>query len=185
MYDVLWKEIAKWLNCMPEPIQKKFEWSTSYVRVTEKPETWFARAKTARKETPEALAGVHGDYVMFLIDEASGVPEEVYNVAEGALTGENVLVVMISNPTRTTGYFYESHRPNNKLWHGLHFNSLDSPIVDNEFVQRIKEKHGDDSDEYRIRVMGDFPRIEGLDDRGYSPLFVEADLKEAETTDLV
>ena len=93
MYDVLWKEISKWLKLMPQEIQEMYEWSNTYIRIRERPETWFARAKTARKEAPEALAGVHGDWVLFVIDEASGVPEEIFNTAEGALTNKDILVI--------------------------------------------------------------------------------------------
>ena len=54
MNDVLWKELAKWLNRMPDWARQKYEWTYSHIRITDAPETWFARAKTARKENPEA-----------------------------------------------------------------------------------------------------------------------------------
>lgn len=176
MYDVLWKEVAKWHKKMPEWMQNKYEVTSNYVRITESPETWFARAKTARKENPEALAGVHGDFVMMLVDEASGVPEEIFNTAEGAMTGENVLIIMISNPTRVIGYFYDSHHKDKHNWQTFEFSSLDSPIVDRGYVQRIIDKHGEDSDEYKIRVLGEFPSTDMLDDSGYIPLLDENDL---------
>lgn len=177
MNDALWKEVAKWLMRMPEGIKSKFEVTNTHIRVTERPATWFARAKTARKESPEALAGIHGDYVMLVIDEASGVPEEIFNTAEGALTEPNILVIMISNPTRTVGYFYDSHHKDQKNWQTLHFSSLDSPLVDYGYVNRIIEKHGEDSDEFRIRVLGEFPKLDALDDKGYIPLLMEEDLR--------
>lgn len=177
MYDVLWKEIAKWLKLMPVQIQGLYDWSNTYIRIQERPETWFARAKTARKEAPEALAGVHGDYVMFVIDEASGVPEEIFNTAEGALTNKDILVIMISNPTRLIGYFYEAFHKDGKNWQQLSFNSEQSPIVDREFVQRITEKHGENSDEYKIRVMGEFPSEEGIDEKGFVNLFTTDEIK--------
>lgn len=177
MNDALWKEIAKWLARMPNPVKSKFEITNTHIRITESPATWFARAKTARKENPEALAGIHGDYVMLVIDEASGVPEEIFNTAEGALTEPNILVIMISNPTRTQGYFYDSHHKDSKNWQTLHFSSLDSPLVDYQYVNRIIAKHGEDSDEYRIRVLGEFPRLDSLDSKGYIALLEESDLK--------
>ena len=177
MYDVLWKEVALWHKRMPPKMQDVFDISSSYVRINESPETWFARAKTARKENPEALAGIHADHVMMLIDEASGVPEEIFNTAEGALTNENVLVVMISNPTRLVGYFRDSHKSDKDNWQTFQFSSMDSPIVDNEFVTRIREKHGEESDEYRIRVMGQFPKEDAIDDKGFVPLLSENDLR--------
>jgi len=177
MYDVLWKELAKWLKLMPIQIQGLYEWSNTYIRIRERPETWFARAKTARKEAPEALAGVHGEYVMFVIDEASGVPEEIFNTAEGALTNKDILVVMISNPTRLIGYFYEAFHKDGKNWQQLSFNSKESPIVDEEFVGRILEKHGEASDEFKIRVLGEFPSEEGIDEKGFVNLFTNEEIK--------
>ena len=185
IHDILWKEVAKWLNLMPQPVREKYEWTNGYIRITESPETWFARAKTARKENPEALAGVHGDFVMYIVDEASGVPEEIFNTAEGALTGDNVLVILISNPTRLIGYFYDSHHKDKESWQTLGFSSIDSPIVDKEYVSRIISKHGEDSDEYKIRVLGEFPREDTMDDKGYIALFSENDIKISDTEEFI
>ncbi len=179
MFDILWKEVSKWHQKMPEPFKKMFDVTTDYVRVIESPKTWFARARTASKDKPEALAGVHGDYVMMLVDEASGVDDMIYNTAEGALTNSNYLVLLISNPTRLTGYLYDTHNSDKKNWITFRFNSEESPIVDNDFIARIIEKHGIDSDEYRIRVLGMFPKIEGLDEKGYSFLVSESMLSNA------
>lgn len=178
MHDVLWAELAKWLNLMPRDIKNLFDWTSGYLRIKESPENWFARARTARKENPEALAGIHGDWVMMVVDEASGVPEEIFNTAEGALTDKNILVILISNPTRLTGYFHDTHHNDNQNWQLLQFSSEDSPIVDDEFVDRIVAKHGKDSDEYRIRVQGLFPRADAVDDKGYVPLLLERDIRE-------
>jgi len=185
MHDVLWKEVAKWLQKMPPEIKEKYEWSNNYIRIVESPETWFARAKTARKESPEALAGVHGDYVLFLIDEASGVPEEIFNTAEGALTDKRAIVIMISNPTRLIGYFYDSHNSDKENWECLHFSSEDSPIVDKEYVERILDKHGKESDEYAIRVQGNFPKADAMDEAGYMPLFLKEDLRFTEADSFI
>lgn len=177
MYDVLWKEASKWQQKLPDQIKSKFEITSDRIEVTESPKTWFARAKTARKENPEALAGIHGEHVMVMVDEGSGVPEEVYNTAEGALTNQNILVLIISNGTRVSGYFYDTHHSDSLNWQNIALDSEQSPIVDKQFVRRIVEKHGIDSDEYRFRVKGLFPKVEGIDDQGYLPLLLESDLR--------
>lgn len=176
LFDILWKETAKWLRKMPDWAQEKFEWQSEYIRLVERPETWFARARTGKKENPEALAGMHADYMLYLVDEASGVPDEIFNTAEGALTSDNIIFIMISNPTRLTGYFYESHNQDKRNWEPFHFSSLESPVVSGNYVARIADKHGTDSDEYRIRVMGEFPKAEMMDDKGFVPLFTKGDL---------
>lgn len=184
MHDVLWKELNNWHNKMPEWMKPMFEISQNYVRVTESPDTWFARAKTASKEAPEALAGVHADYVLMAVDEASGIPEEIFNTAEGALTNENILVILISNPTRLIGYFYDSHHDDIDNWQVLHFNSEESPIVDKSYVERIISKHGEESDEYAIRVKGNFPRSDALDDKGYVPLMMQEEVKYSDKSEI-
>lgn len=177
MHDVLWKELAIWLNKMPKEICALYDWSAGYLRIKESPETWFARARTARKENPEALAGIHGDFVMILVDEASGVANEIFRPAEGAMTNENILIVLISNPTRNLGYFFETHHADKLNWQCLSFSSEQSPIVEYGYCERIAEKYGIDSDEFRFMVKGQFPKEDTIDDKGYVPLLVSADLK--------
>jgi phage terminase large subunit len=177
IYDVLWKEVAVWMNRMPERFKELLDHQRGYVRVKENSDVWFARAKTARKEAPEALAGVHAEYVMFVVDESSGVPEEIFRTAEGSMTGDNVLVILISNPTRLIGYFYDSHHKMSHNFQTFSFSGEDSPIVDWEFVDGIEQKHGKDSDEYKIRVLGVFPSADAVDDKGYVPLLGEDQIK--------
>lgn len=177
MYNALWKELASWLYRMPARIQALYEWSSEYLRIKERANTWYARARTAAKDRPEALAGVHSDYVMAVIDEASGVIDEVFEKGEGVLAGEFVFVVMISQHTRLVGYFHDAFGKDAANWQRLRFNSEESPIVDKQFVQRIIDKDGLDSDRYRVEVKGEPPKADAVDDKGYVPLFLEEDLR--------
>lgn len=179
IYDVLWKEISLWISRMPDGVKDQYEWAKDHIRMKQSPETWFARAKTASKENTEALAGVHADHVLTIADEASGVPEQVYNTAEGAWTSGNILVLLISNPTRTNGYFYDTHHKLKKHWQNLRFSSIDSPIVDRDYEAKIAERHGRDSAEYGIRVLGQFPRDDSMDDSGYVALLTEPDIHQS------
>lgn len=174
MHDVLWKEISIWIGRMPAEYSEIFEWSSDYVRVRYSPESWFARARTATKENTEAIAGVHADSVAILADEASGVPEQVFNAAEGSLTSGNVFVFLISNPTRITGYFYDSHHKDARNWQDFTFNGEESPLVDRDFINKKRERHGRISDEYKIRVLGIFPGEATMDGSGYLQLIPPA-----------
>ena len=171
MYDVLWAEIKAWLDRMPEFVKEYYEYTNDYVRIVESPENWFARARTARKESPEALAGLHADHMLILADEASGVDDEIFRSAKSALTNENTLFIMISNPTRLEGYFYESHHKLKNTFQTLSFSSAESPVVSKKFVEEIVAEHEEDSDEYRVRVEGKFPEAENVDDKGFLPLY--------------
>ena len=158
--DILWPEIAKWMNKLPLQYQQSLEWQTERFLWKDRRQTWFAVARTARKEAPEALQGFHGDDLMFIVDEASGVPPEVFEVAQGALTKKNVISVMTGNPTRLSGEFYRSHHQERHLWKTFHFSSEDSPLVSSDYPARVAKKYGKDSDVYRVRVKGDFPLAE-------------------------
>lgn len=176
LYDVLWKELKKWIEKMPLGMGQMFIWESSHIRMKEAPETWFARAKTASKENTEALAGVHADYVLIAADEASGVEEPIYETMEGSLTSGNTLVFLISNGTRSLGYFYDTHHKDKSRWQTYSFSSLDSPRVDEKYIKSIVEKYGADSVQYAIRVEGRFPDTGIVDDKGYVQLFSEKEL---------
>jgi hypothetical protein len=171
MHDVLWKELAIWINRIKdETVKEVFNWQHDYIRIRYEEESWFARAKTSTKENTEALAGVHADHVLIGADEASGVADQIYNTAEGALTSGNVFVFLISNPTKTSGYFFDSHNKNRSDWQRFTFNCEESPVVDRGYVKRQAKRHGVNSDEYRIRVKGIFPSEDAMDEKGYMQL---------------
>lgn len=177
MFDVLWKELKKWIDRANPNIGNMYEWEKSHIRMKESPSTWFARAKTASKENTEALAGVHADWVLMLCDEASGVDEAIFETMEGALTSGNILVFLVSNGTRANGYFYDTHHKDSSRWQNYSFSSLDSPRVDKKYVTSIIDKYGEDSIQYAIRVKGQFPKEDGMDDSGYIPLLKDPDIR--------
>ena len=150
---------------MPKWWWSNFEWTKTHIRVADSPETWFASAKTARKDEAEALAGVHWEHVLIIADEASGIPDEVFEVMEGALTESNYIVILIRNPTRLEGYFYETFQ--SKKRQNFTFSSVDSPLVTDEYVEWWKEKYWDNSDEYRVRVLWKFPTENVMDSKWY------------------
>jgi len=103
------------------------------------------------------MQGVHSKHVLLLADEASGIPEEVFNAAQGSMSGESATTILTGNPTRTTGFFYDTHNRLSEFWKTFHISAFDSPRVSKEFVEEVKFKCGEDSNEYRIRVLGEFP----------------------------
>src|SRR3990167_3904303 len=177
LYDVLWKELSVWNQKLPETIKKSFEWTTDRYRLAEAPEIRGAIARTARRETPESFAGLHGKYVCLLGDEASAIDDAIFSAGEGALTGENTLVVLVWNPTRLEGFFYETHTKFKDRWTIFAFNGEESPIVRRDFVEETIAKYGRESDEFRWKVQGEFPKAEGMDLKGWMPLLSEAELK--------
>lgn len=180
--DVLWAEISKWLSRLRElhpDLGNQIEWTSERVFLKEAPSESFAVARTSRPERPEALQGFHSEHILFLIDEASGIPDEVFQVAEGALSTEGAFVVMAANPTRMEGYFYDSHHQMRTKWCALQWNAEESPMVARSYVDDMVFKYGIESSIYKIRVRGEFAGnpdgiipldlIEGAIDRHVKP----------------
>jgi len=179
MFDVLWKEIWLWIQRLEDrhPALKWMYVKTSdRLSIKDMESTRFARARVARKENPEALAWFHGEHVMLLIDEASWVAEEIFESAKSVLTSKNTIFIMISNPTRLTWYFYASHTKLAHLFQTFSFSSLDSPIVAPGYINAIEAEHWRDSDDFAIRVNGEFPDAEWVDEKWYVPLLFEKDV---------
>lgn len=157
--DVLWAEIAKWHRQLKERIPQlgeAFGWTSERFHLLESPNESFAVARTARPENPEALQGFHSENILFLIDEASGVPEVVFQVAEGALSTEGAFVIMAANPTREDGYFHASHHKMRERWAALHWDGEESPMVSKSYIEDMRKKYGVDSPIYQVRVKGNF-----------------------------
>jgi phage terminase large subunit len=157
--DILWAELAKWHRVLKERLPElgsEFEWTSEKFFLKSHPQESFAVARTSRPENPEALQGFHSSNIIFLIDEASGVAEEVFQVAEGALSSDGAYVVMMANPTRTQGYFYDSHHKMRGSWGTLHVNGEECPRVSRQYISDMAKKYGAESSIYKIRVKGEF-----------------------------
>lgn len=151
--DVLWAELGKWHRKMPPALRDSYTFKADRVEVGNS----FAVARTARKENPEALQGFHADNLLFVIDEASGVEEIIFEVSEGALSSPGAKVVMCANPTRVSGYFYDSHHRMKARWHTMKVSCAESSRVSQAYIDDMRMKYGEDSDVFRVRVLGDFP----------------------------
>lgn len=155
LYDVLWAECRKWVEKMSPEMRVILPYEVKSDRIEIAGN--FAVARTARRENPEALQGFHAKNVLMVVDEASGVDDAVFQAAEGALTTEGARMILTSNPTRPSGYFYDTHHRDRGRWWSLKVSCTDSPYVSNEYVEGLKAKWGEDSNEYRVGVLGEFP----------------------------
>ncbi len=158
--DILWGEVARWHRKMRAPFRDLLQVGRNWVRHRGAPDSWFAVARTSRKGNPEALQGFHGEHLAFLIDEASGIDDEVFEVAEGALSTPGSLVVMAGNPTRREGAFFRAFHSDRAHWTTFCLPSSGSALVAPEYSTRMAQRYGEDSDIYRVRVLGEFPTRE-------------------------
>lgn len=167
-----WKELAKVLN---KTLNKSwFEWTATKLTKRGSENTWFAIAATWSDNNFESFAGTHADSVLMIFDEASSIPRELFEVAEGALTTNDCKAVMFGNPTRTTGYFYDKLSSESK-WFALEIDSRKSNWTNKKKIQSWLEEYGEDSDFFRIRVKGQFPKSGSS--TFISPYLIENSLK--------
>ena len=164
--DTIWPEIGKWHRQLPDALKAMIDVQAERVVVVHDPEGAFAVRRTASKDNPEALQGFHAEHLLFLIDEASGIDDIVFEVGMGALSTPGAKVVMAGNPTRTSGFFYDTHHLLRDRWHTMHVNCLDVPRAQGH-IEDIKAKYGEASNAYRVRVLGEFPTA---DDETVIPL---------------
>jgi phage terminase large subunit len=157
MNDGLIPEVQKWLNKCPDWMRTHVE--TIADRVVRKPNSRnnFISFRTARKENPEALAGVHAQHVLIIVDEASGVDEVVYETGQGALSTKGAVAVLIGNPTKPSGFFYKTQTVLKDLWLTRKVSCMDSGRVDEEYIESQRRTYGENSREFAVRVVGDFP----------------------------
>lgn len=155
LMDVLWAEISKWMRNNPA-LREDLIWTKEKLYMKGYPEEWFAVPRTATN--PEALQGFHAEHVLYIIDEASGVSDKVFEPVLGAMTGEDAKLLMMGNPTRLTGFFYDSHHKARAEYSAMHIDGRSSAHVSQKFVEKIIKMFGEDSDVFRVRVAGQFPK---------------------------
>lgn len=156
LFDALFAELKAWINKLPPILRDSFEVFSDKVAFKAAPESSFISARTSSAERPEALAGVHSEHVLLVVDEASAVPEAVFEAAAGSMSGHSATTILISNPTRNSGLFYKTHHQLASDWFRLHVSCIGNPLVTEDFVRQIAATYGEGSNAYRIRVLGEF-----------------------------
>ncbi|MCK8827722.1 hypothetical protein MWH25_08190 [Natroniella acetigena] len=152
----LWPEVKKWVR--GSPWDDYIIHNKTRIHIKGYPEDWFAKIETA--SDPDNLAGYHAKYLLYIVDEASGLGKEFAQVIQGAITTEGAKVFMIGNPTKRSGYFYDSHTKNVDKWANHTLSCRNSPLVSEEYIKDMEDEWGKDSDVVRVRVDGKFPKSE-------------------------
>jgi len=157
LHDVLWSEISKWMNNSPL-LPMLIKWTKTYVYMVGNEKRWFGVARTATK--PENMQGFHEDNMLFIVDEASGVADPIMEAILGTLSGENNKLLLMGNPTKTSGTFYDSHTRDREIYRCHTVSSESSKRTNKQSIQTLIKKYGYDSNVVRVRVRGLFPKQE-------------------------
>lgn len=128
-------------------------------------------------DNPEAFQGHHALHMLLVVDEAGGVPNEIYEAAQGILTGDTDKVLLIGNPTRPHTYFHKTHVNPELGFRRYRISVFDTPnvtiardgkyypvvpkpfpgLVDLDFAERNIKIYGIQSPFVKARIFGEFP----------------------------
>jgi hypothetical protein len=154
-----WAELGKWKKrCLTGRWFDYFSSRGNLSMVSKThPEEWRVDAQTCREENSESFAGLHAanSTPFYIFDEASAVPDKIWDVSEGGTTDGEPMWFAFGNPTRNNGRFYENvfgsqrHR-----WDSCTIDSRQVKITNKNRIQEWIDDYGEDSDFVRVRVRG-------------------------------
>lgn len=164
----LWTEFARWQTKSPL-LTKMFTKTGKYIYSNEHPETWRIEKRTwardaEEKEQGNALAGLHADYVMWLLDETGDYPESLMPVCEGIFNGspKEAHIIQAGNPTRLGGPLYRACSVARDIWKVIEITADPddpnrTPRVSIETANEQIKQYGRDNPWVLVRIFGQFP----------------------------
>ena len=137
-----------------------FEMTTMSIAHVSHSGTWRVDAQTCREENSEAFAGLHAasSTPWYLFDEASAIPEKIWEVSRGGLTDGEPMHFAFGNPTRNDGSFKECFGRQSHRWITKQVDSRTAKMTNKKLIEEWLDDYGEDSDFVRVRVRGMFPR---------------------------
>lgn len=152
-----WRELALWHK---RAINRHwFKWSATKFWHVKHPETWFVSAEPNTEHNSEAFAGRHAKYKIIIFDEASAIPDKIWEVTEGAMTDPRSIWCVFGNPTKNTGRFKDCFEHDAARWGSRHIDSRTAKMTDKSELEEWIKAYGIDSDFVRVRILGLFPRF--------------------------
>lgn len=152
----LWRELNKWLSI--SEVAHWFDWQATALKLKADPSKWAINAIPWSSSNPHAFAGTHEDNVMMLFDEGSTIDDIIYETAEGAFTTPGGLWVVFGNRTAASGRFNSFFTKPSKFWRTMLVDARRARMANKNKIQEWKERYGEDSDFFRVRVMGEAPK---------------------------
>src|SRR5262245_16013866 len=178
-----WAELGKWFHMFIAKDFFSFTATAIFAKDTAHEKTWRVDMVPWSERNTEAFAGLHnkGRRILVVFDEASAIPDIIWETTEGALTDSDteILWCVFGNPTRTTGRFRECvpGKRHAREWKTKQVDSREVSITNKRQIQSWIDAYGEDSDFVRIRVRGVFPRT------GEMEFISSEDAERAATTD--
>lgn len=154
-----WAAIQQWSRLLIN--RHWFQITSDSMYYRGRKESWAVSAQSCREENSEAFAGQHAadSTSFYCFDEASAIPEKIWEVAEGGLTDGEPIFIACGNPTRNTGKFQRITFGNERdRWRRFSVDSRNSRFTNKQQIAEWIADYGEDSDFVRVRVRGECPR---------------------------
>lgn len=161
-----WVEVNKWYRLFIGRHLFKISATRLCSVDPEHSETWRMDLVPWSEKNTEAFAGLHnqGRRIIVIFDEASAIPDVIWETTEGALTDEDTEIIWIAfgNPTRNQGRFRECHSGGrfSHRWRSMSVDSRTCRITNKRQLEQWVADWGEDSDFVRVRVLGQFPHTD-------------------------
>lgn len=161
LYDANWAEIKHWHGRLEPSIRDSLFVTSDKVTVGGTPDN-FIVARAANSKNSIASQGAHSDNFLWLMDEAAGIDDAIFDVAFGSMTTPDATMMMTGNPTLTSGWFYRTHmHPQiSKNWWTLGvsaFDVQDEPYFRKEWIEEARKTWDEESWQWQAYVLGEFP----------------------------
>ncbi|MDY0884683.1 terminase [Dongia soli] len=157
-----WAELAKWHRLCLCKHWFTLSATALYAAQAGHEKTWRIDMVPWSERNTEAFAGLHnqGKRIVVVFDEASAIPDQIWETTEGALTDSNteILWLAFGNPTRNSGRFRECFGRFKHRWRHRQIDSRSVRITNKKQIAQWVADYGEDSDFVRVRVKGQFPR---------------------------
>ena len=157
-----WAEVGKWFQLFICRHWFKMTATAIFSAQPGRDRTWRIDMVPWSENNTEAFAGLHnqGKRVVLLFDEASAIPDMIWETSEGALTDKDTQILWFAfgNPTRNTGRFKGCFTRFRHRWTRKQIDSRTVAITNKDQIQQWVDDYGEDSDFVRVRVRGVFPR---------------------------
>lgn len=158
-----WAELGKWFNLFRARAIFKLTATAIFSRDVERSKTWRIDQVPWSEHNMEAFQGLHnkGKRLLLVFDEASAIPDPIWEVAEGALTDEDTEIIwcVFGNPTRNTGRFRECFGKFKHRWIKRQVDGRTCKTTNRAQYAEWLADYDEDSDFIRVRVRGVFPRV--------------------------
>ena len=168
----LWPEIKKWFAHSVDIygenslLNQLFDDQTdliycNQVKEVELKQRWRCFIQTFPKNSDieaqkAAVQGNHDDYMLFLLDESSGIPDHIFETIESTLTGKGKvnLIFSIFNPNKNTGWAIETQTKMKEKWCTFQIDARNSSLVSEDQIDYMRKRYGTDSNKFRVSVLG-------------------------------